>query len=326
MDRFILSLSIIAAGLGIGYAIQRIVRPATEARRLALARARRVLQLVAMLGISPAAGASAIWGSTLTDPRMAFLPLLGVLTFVTGGAAGLAGGRLLKLGRRQAGAFFTSSAMSNVGAIGSLVVFLLIGEAGFALVPFYRLFEEFVYYSFAFPIARSFSPIERVAGIRVRNRWRTVANPFVLVALASIGIGFSLNLTGVPRPYWFSAVNAFLIPTGSLLLLISIGMAMQLDRLQIHVPTAFGVAAIKFLVMPAVAVGMTVALGLHSLEDGRVIRVVAILASMPTGFMALVPPSLYDLDQDLANACWLTTTALLVIVIPVHLLVGILAR
>jgi hypothetical protein len=37
---------------------------------------------------------------------------------------------------------------------------------------------------------------------------------------------------------------------------------------------------------------------------------------MPVAFMAMVPPTLYDLDVDLANAAWLVTTGLLVVVVP----------
>jgi predicted permease len=42
---------------------------------------------------------------------------------------------------------------------------------------------------------------------------------------------------------------------------------------------------------------------------------------MPVAFNALIPPSIYDLDLDLANSCWFFTTAALVIVLPMLLLV-----
>jgi len=38
-------------------------------------------------------------------------------------------------------------------------------------------------------------------------------------------------------------------------------------------------------------------------------------------FNALIPPSIYDLDLDLANSCWFVTTALLAIVLPALLFV-----
>jgi hypothetical protein len=44
-----------------------------------------------------------------------------------------------------------------------------------------------------------------------------------------------------------------------------------------------------------------------------------ILSSMPVAFNALIPPSIYDLDLDLANACWFFTTSALIVVLPVLL-------
>ena len=44
---------------------------------------------------------------------------------------------------------------------------------------------------------------------------------------------------------------------------------------------------------------------------------VAILASMPVAMNALIPPSLFDLDLDLANACWVFTTLALIVVLPI---------
>jgi predicted permease len=42
---------------------------------------------------------------------------------------------------------------------------------------------------------------------------------------------------------------------------------------------------------------------------------------MPVTFNSMIPPSIYDLDLDLANSCWFVTTALLVVVLPLLLLV-----
>jgi hypothetical protein len=40
---------------------------------------------------------------------------------------------------------------------------------------------------------------------------------------------------------------------------------------------------------------------------------------MPVGFIAMVPPTIYELDIDLANACWLITNFLLVLQVPLLL-------
>jgi len=74
---------------------------------------------------------------------------------------------------------------------------------------------------------------------------------------------------------------------------------------------------IKFAIVPGVVTFLALLLGYRNIGDGLLLKVVIILSSMPVAFMALIPPSLYDLEIDLANSCWLFTTTLLVIVLPV---------
>jgi hypothetical protein len=50
--------------------------------------------------------------------------------------------------------------------------------------------------------------------------------------------------------------------------------------------------------------------------DGLPFKVALVLSSMPVAFNALVAASIYDLDLDLANSCWLVTTAALVVIMP----------
>jgi predicted permease len=54
---------------------------------------------------------------------------------------------------------------------------------------------------------------------------------------------------------------------------------------------------------------------------GLPLKVVIILSAMPVAFNALIPPSIYELDLDLANSCWFFTTPLLIVVLPVRLFV-----
>jgi len=74
---------------------------------------------------------------------------------------------------------------------------------------------------------------------------------------------------------------------------------------------------IKSLIVPAAAVSLGIAFGLHRIANGLPIQVVLILSTMPVGFTALVPPTLYNLDLNLANANWLYSTASLIITIPI---------
>jgi predicted permease len=54
---------------------------------------------------------------------------------------------------------------------------------------------------------------------------------------------------------------------------------------------------------------------------GLPLKVVALLAFMPVGVIALVPPTLYGGDLDLANSGWLATTAAILGILPLLVLV-----
>ena len=47
----------------------------------------------------------------------------------------------------------------------------------------------------------------------------------------------------------------------------------------------------------------------------------ALLAFMPVGVIALVPPALYGADLDLANSGWLATTGAMLAILPLLALV-----
>ncbi|WP_319559560.1 hypothetical protein [Marispirochaeta sp.] len=262
----------------------------------------------------------AIWIFQIHTFRLLFLPILGFLAIFTGAAASLGIGKRLKLDPSRRGALFSTGTMSNLGSVGSLVVFTTLGEAGYAMVPFYRLFELFSYYVICFPIAKSFSPQNEAAAGNRGKLLSLFLDPFVLVTLGSLGTGLILNLTGVQRPEFYGPLNSFLVPVGSLLLLTSIGMAMRFGRVGSYMKEAFAVAGIKYLVIPVVVTGSAALLGYGSIDGGLPLKVVLIMSSMPVGFIAMVPPSIYKLDVDLANAAWLVSTLLLTLIIPLQIL------
>jgi predicted permease len=92
---------------------------------------------------------------------------------------------------------------------------------------------------------------------------------------------------------------------------------MRVKTIQDYLRECVAVSAIKFLIVPVILTLTAFLLGYGKIEEGLPLKVVMILSSMPVAFTALVPPSLYDLDVDLANSCWLFSTSLLVVVLPV---------
>ena len=319
MTKLIVSFLIIFSALAVGYGLQQLVRRGRLQLPCTLEELRKRLQKTALLFFLPITVLGAIWVVDIGSARIIALPFIGFGALFLGGLAALGAARLLKLEPRQTGSLFACGSFTNIGSIGALVCYLFLGEEGFALVPVYKIFEEVSYYAIGFPIAKYYSAKasdkERV-GERLKSLSR---DPFIRVAVTSLLLGGILNGAGVPRPEFFKPVNAVFIPVGTSLLLVSIGLAMRFKSVAHYLKECVAVSAIKFAAVPVVMSSVAWLIGFGSIDGGLPLKVVIILTSMPVAFNALIPPSIYDLDLDLANACWFFTTAALIVVLPILL-------
>ncbi len=316
MEKIISSLGLILLGLALGYAFQILVAKNVIRLPFELGTLRKLLQRIAFLIFEPLISLGAIWLLDLKDIKIFALPFIGIFALTLGGAVAYAFAKMLKMSRKQTGAYIVSGGFTNVGTIGGLICFTFLGEPGFALVSFYRLFEMFSYYTFGFPLARSFSE-EGGTSVGFLERAKKVAtDPFVLVATGSLLAGLLLNFTGVERPAFYAPLNAILVPTITIFLLSSVGMGIHFTHIGKYLKQGLLIASIKFAIVPATVTTLAWLLGFGRIDGGLPLKVVLILSSMPVAFTAMVPPTLYDLDVDLANANWLVTTGLLVLVVP----------
>ena len=319
MSKFIYSFSIILFGLSLGYVIQILVRQQRIKLPLHIDDLRKLLQRIALLFLNPIAIVGAIWVVSLKSVALVALPFIGLSALLAGGVMALGVAHMFKLAPQKTGALYGCGAFTNIGSIGAMVCFVFLGEKGFALVPIYKLFEELSYYSIGFPIAKYYSSSSSEENIsdRIKSLSR---DPFILVAVSSIVIGGLLNFSGVQRPDFYKNIISVFVPLGTILLLTSIGLALKFRKVRDYLKECVSVSVIKFCLVPILATSLAYLFGFGQIDNGLPLKVVMILASMPVAFNALIPPSIYDLDLDLANSCWFFTTALLVIVLPVLLL------
>ncbi len=316
MDKIVFSLGLVFFGLSVGYLVRVLLERGSFRMSTPIDTLRKRLQRAALLFFNPIAILGATWVADLSSIKIAAMPVLGLFALVWGGALAFLGARMFAFSNRQTGAYVVSGGFTNIGSLGALFCFIFLGEQGFALVPFYKLFEELAYYGVGFPIAKSFSQdLSGIDSLGTRIK-KVVTDVFVLAAVSGIGTGLILNLSGIARPTVYGLINSIFIPFAALLLLISIGMAMRFEKVTAYVKPALFIAAIKFILVPVTVVGLGFLAGLYHLDNGLPLQVVLILSSMPVGFIAMVPPTLYDLDIDLANACWLLTNGLLIVQIP----------
>jgi len=317
MYKFIFTFGLIVSGLLIGYGVQALIKREILHLPLPVDRLRRFLVKLALLFVNPIAIVGALWTLRMNDGRMVAFPVLGIFAILLGGLLALGASKILKLERKKAGSLFACGFFTNTNAIGGLICYIFLGEMGFALVAFYRIFEEFIYYGVGFPIARLYSTDTHEKETWQDKLKRLGTDIFVLVSLISLFTGGLLNLSGLKRPEFYQTINSVLIPLGTLALLISIGLAMRIKTIQDYLRECVAISATKFLIVPVILTLTAFLLGYGKIEEGLPLKVVMILSSMPVAFTALVPPSLYDLDIDLANSCWLFSTSLLVVVLPV---------
>lgn len=317
MEKLLFSLTLIISGLALGYTIRSLSIKERIRLPLPINDLRKILQKIGLLFFMPVSFMAAVWVVNFQDLRIILLPLIGLFALVTGGLYGYVLARITKCPPRQTGVLFCCSSFTNIGAIGALVCYMFLGEAGFALVALYKIFEEIYYYTIGFPIARYFSSDgndeERSFGTKLLS---VLTDPFVATILTAFFTGLTLNLTGIPRPPVFETINAVFIPAGTFILIISIGLGMRLSRLTEHLPKGILVTLIKSLLVPVGATTLAWLTGLGSMENGLVLKVVLILSSMPAAFNSLLAASIYDLDLDLANSCWLISTGSLCLVMP----------
>jgi predicted permease len=324
MSRFLLSISIIFFGLLTGQILNRILfskagRLEADKASQYLGRAEvivRRMQLFAMFGLNPIVTFGAFWVVRLDDLRYVALPLIGALAILSGGFLAYLTSRAMGHERYQTGAFICSGAFMNLGSFGSLFCYIFLGEASYALASMYRLLEEFLYLLVGYPIARLHG---KTTGEEDKQSalMKILRDPVFQIYITSISAGLILNFLGVERPSFFSSVSAVIIPFSSFLLVTSIGYRIRFSAIRRYLRECLAISAIKFIVVPVIAVSTAFALGLDALQDGLVVKVVLIMSAMPPAFHSLIPPQLYGLDADLANSLWLFNTGMLAVVLPI---------
>ena len=314
LERLLLTLGLIFISLALGYAGRHIAerKAISGATVLAL---RKWLQTVAIFILIPFSAMLSLWGLPAPDTELLSLPFLGLAAYVWGGLLALYCGKLLKLNPGQIGSFYCCGTFTNLGAVGGLVCLMFLGETSIALVALYRLLEEIYYFSVSFPFARKFAARDKSA---VRQK---AFHPVLLAIITALALGGALNYLSIPRPEIFGIVASCSMLLATIFFLFAIGLSLRLSSIGHYWAPGLCMCGIKFVAVPIFIILLAIGLGYGTFNNGLALKTVAILASMPVAMTALVPPTLFDLDVDLANACWIISTLGLIIVLPMLLLV-----
>ena len=316
MDKVLLSLALILSGITLGYMLQILDRKQTISLPLPIADLRKLLQKIGLLFFMPISFAGAVWIVSFENVRVVLLPVVGVCSLLFGGILALVIANLLHKPARQKAILYCCGSFTNIGSIGALICYMFLGEAGFALAALYKMLEDISYYTIGFPLARYYSGSSTQQQSFTKRLFSVITDPFVAAAFSAFFLGLLLNLTNIPRPPVFESITAWFVPIGTFILLVSIGLGMHFSRVSDYVRESVLISIIKFVAVPIFGCTLAYLFNLHLIGDGLVFKVVLILTSMPVAFTALVAASIYDLDLDMANSCWLVSTMALIVVLP----------
>ena len=316
MDKVFLSLALIISGLTLGYVIQNLDRREILSLPVPIVSLRKALQKMGLLFFMPISFLGAVWIVSFENVRVVLLPVVGLCSLLFGGLLGIGLAALLQRKNKDKAVLYCCGAFTNIGSVGSLVCFFFFGEAGFALAALYKMFEDISYYTIGFPLVRFLSGSEEQKQSTLKRLFGVITDPFVAAAFTAFFLGLFLNLSGIPRPPFFETITGLFVPLGTFILLVSIGLGMKFSSVSDYIPESAVISLVKFAAVPLFGCTLAYLFNLHLLSDGLVFKVVLVLTSMPVAFNALVAASIFDLDLDMANSCWLVTTLGLVIVLP----------
>lgn len=316
-EKLLLTLGIIAVSLCVGFICARMAgKGKWRVSPAQLDSLRHRLQTIAIFALLPLSAALSLWGLPRPDPELLLLPIFGLAAYVWGGCLALVLAWLLGLNKRQAGSFYCCGTFSNIGAVGGLACLMFLGENSIALVALYRLVEEVYYFSVSFPVARWHGEEHAALNLRVFK-----FNPVLCVIVFALLCGMGLNIANVPRPELCGTVASLSMILATISFLFAIGLTIRPARIWRYGGYAAWMCAIKFIGAPVVITWLAWLSGIGEYDNGLALKTVAVLSSMPVAMTALVPPALFGLDVDLANACWIFSTAALVVELPLLMLI-----
>lgn len=312
-SRLILMVSVIVGALAVGYLARKLrVLPTELSPKITRA---------AMIWMQPPLLALLIWGLEAPGWRVALLPVMSAAIIALMWPIGAAGGRLMGLKRPQAGAFTVACMYSNMGlTYGAFVCYILLGEQGAALGMIWCMAFMPMFYTLGFVVSRRYGhDTPQTIGETLLDALREPESRNPLLGLAIGGLLYAL---APARPAAGAEIVDFLVPFSTGVYLFAIGLSLRLTSVVTYWRECMAIGAVKFLVTPAIGLSLAWIAGFWAMEDRTLLQVVFIQSTTPTAIMGLILAQLFDLDEQLANAAWLTTNVAAVALAPVVLAIA----
>jgi hypothetical protein len=310
---FIVSLSF--GSVIVGYLVQRLfgaVKIVTDRQFYVFS---KYLKFICIAIIEPIPIVNSFWKITPPSGRLLLYSVIGATAILLGGLSAIVLVRIFHISPKRAGSVFTCSMFANIGALGSIIGFTLFGDMGYMFVRLYAIFEVFLCYAIGFPLSAQISE-----GMITKFRLDFSIlrkQPMAFIPLAAVFFGVAFNYVGVPVSPFVDSVSDLAIPFVTGMIGFAIGITLHPAHVGNYKKEIALISAAKFVIIPAVVITLGYLLGFHTYLDGAPFKLLVFLAFIPSAFLALVPPAMYDFDLDCANSGWLVTTVIYMVLFPV---------
>lgn len=256
-----------------------------------------------------------IWRMQLSKDVI-WLPIVGgvlVLT-VTGLSAIIFS--LYSLDTRSKLTLILAGGLSNLGYTGgAFVCYTLFGLIGLGLAYIYLMFWPLLVGFIFFPVLKIIEQKNAKAPIRLSF---TFLGDYRLLAIPAIIAGLILNASQIQAPAFISRfhITDIFIYVAAGLSFFAIGLRVTFAQLKTYLRLYFPLTAVKFVLTPTVALLLLWILTTAGWNLSSMARNVIIVQSAAPSAVTMVTMShVFDLDNSLASAVWVASTAVFIVVV-----------
>jgi len=266
---------------------------------------RRALTDLVFYILLPALVLDVIWRAPLATSSLhiSFIAISGIITGLAFMWAIL---RLLKASKQQSGALLLAAAFPNATYLGLPVLDQVVGPHSRATVLQYDFFA-------CTPVLLTFGILLAQYYGSNKAQFNPLREIIKIPALWAVGLGITLNLTGVPRLEFIHTALSLLAGGVVPLMLIVLGMSIRWQSLHLrYMRLLLPTVVITLLLVPLSVFLMSQAVGL----DRDLSVMVTLVGAMPTMVFGIVICERYQLDSELYAATVALTTIMSLLTLP----------
>lgn len=304
----------------VGYAVRRWQR--SEAAKAACDRWSRRCKIAVLSYMVPLVVVTSLIRQPLTGTHVLTMGVIGALSLFSGAVLG----RLLifwwNMPPRKAGAFLGCTSMANIFSFGGLLVFSFWENEGLQQLYLFELFKHVLYYGVFYPWCGTFGDGANNGSGGLIGSLR--AHPITLIPIVAVIIGllanFAIYRDGIDvftLPQWIASANRILVPAHVGLMTFAVGLTLRPSRISDYWAECVASGVIAFMARPAATAAIAYVCFSSGWIDSLGFRAAIVISAMPVAFNSLIPPTLYGLDLDLANSCWIFTTVVMIVLVPI---------